>query len=100
MEQVKKMNKKLIFTAFTSIVLSACAGPSLYTRMTESQLDNQYCRNAVCQYEIALAFFGKNNNWKGWSYMELSARDGYPDAVKFYINNNKQVPRKDATAEY
>lgn len=92
---------KRILSALAAILLVSCASvPSPYASMSEAKLDREYCGNSQCHYEIALSYFNRGNVRKGWAYMDLSARDGYPSAQKFFINNQRPVPALNPNANY
>lgn len=84
------------------LLLAGCSAVGMYNGHSLAQLDAEAssCENSTCQYELAMAYFRLNANAKGWAYMNLSARDGYPQARTFLVNNGKPVPPKDPGAAW
>jgi len=90
------MKTRLISSAALALVLSACASEP-FTGMPSSQLDREAvtCQNAVCKYEIGVQYLRNGDTRKGWAYIDLSARSGYPMARTALVNAGRPVPPKD-----
>jgi hypothetical protein len=84
-----------------SLVLAGCASDGMYERMPTQRLDAEAasCQNGACQYDIGMAYL-KRGQAKGWAYIDLSAREGYPPARAFLVNNGRAVPAKNPDAAY
>ena len=76
------------------LFLSSC-GSTNYNALSTEQLDSMYCNNGWCQFQIAKAYFNRNDVQKGWGHMNISARMGYQPAQNFYINMHQPVPIAD-----
>lgn len=96
------MARVLAIVATGFFLLAGCGSGPLYQGASESELDREAssCHNGACRYELALAYFKVGANAKGWAYIDLSARDGYPSARAALINAGRPVPPKDSNAAY
>ncbi len=95
---------RIVLTVVALVLFGCSSAPArpMYDGYTEAQLDQDApnCHNGYCWHELAQAYFKIGRNDKGWSYMTISARDGYARARTAFINAGRPVPAREIGAQY